>query len=61
VGSNGCLTSIGVQRSNINLSIWALKQCGLQRSPVRPERSSFNAAFHDRFNVVRVGLNYRFW
>jgi len=23
--------------------------------------SSFNAAFHDRFNVVRLGLNYRFW
>ena len=23
--------------------------------------SSFNVAFHDRFNVVRVGLNYRFW
>jgi outer membrane immunogenic protein len=23
--------------------------------------ASFNAAFHDRFNVVRVGLNYRFW
>jgi outer membrane immunogenic protein len=22
--------------------------------------SSFNAAFHDRFNVVRLGLNYRF-
>jgi len=22
--------------------------------------TSFNAAFHDRFNVVRVGLNYRF-
>jgi outer membrane immunogenic protein len=22
---------------------------------------SFNAAFHDRFNVVRLGLNYRFW
>jgi outer membrane immunogenic protein len=23
--------------------------------------SSFSASFHDRFNVVRVGLNYRFW
>jgi hypothetical protein len=23
--------------------------------------ASFNAAFHDRFNVVRLGLNYRFW
>jgi hypothetical protein len=23
--------------------------------------ASINAAFHDRFNVVRVGLNYRFW
>jgi outer membrane immunogenic protein len=23
--------------------------------------SSFNSAFHDRFNVVRLGLNYRFW
>lgn len=22
--------------------------------------ASFNAAFHDRFNVVRLGLNYRF-
>jgi opacity protein-like surface antigen len=22
--------------------------------------SSFNAIFHDRFNVVRLGLNYRF-
>jgi len=23
--------------------------------------SSFNAIFHDRFNVVRLGLNYKFW
>jgi outer membrane immunogenic protein len=23
--------------------------------------STFNAAFHDRFNVVRLGLNYKFW
>lgn len=23
--------------------------------------ASFNAAFHDRFNIVRVGLNYRLW
>ena len=23
--------------------------------------SSFSATFHDRFNVVRLGLNYRFW
>jgi len=23
--------------------------------------ASFNAAFHDRFNVVRLGLNYKFW
>ena len=25
-----------------------------------PSTSSFNAIFHDRFNVVRLGLNYRF-
>jgi opacity protein-like surface antigen len=23
--------------------------------------ASFNAAFHDRFNVVRAGLNYKFY
>src|SRR5215813_8995483 len=23
--------------------------------------ASFNAAFRDQFNVVRVGLNYKFW
>jgi outer membrane immunogenic protein len=23
--------------------------------------ASFNAIFHDRFNVVRLGLNYKFW
>ena len=28
VVSNGCSTSIGVRRSNINLSIWALRRCG---------------------------------
>jgi len=26
-----------------------------------PTPASFNATFHDRFNVVRVALNYRFW
>ena len=30
--------------------------CGFASAP-----SSFNVAFHDRFNVIRVGVNYHFW
>jgi hypothetical protein len=29
-------------------------------NPPGPSLASFNAAFHDRFNVVRLGSNYRF-
>jgi hypothetical protein len=38
-GPNGCWTSIGVRRSNINLSIWAPKQCGSQGFPSGPSPS----------------------
>jgi len=34
--------------------------CDCLVNGVQPGLSSFNAAFHDRFNVVRLGLNYRF-
>jgi len=30
-------------------------------APAGLTAAPFNAAFHDRFNVVRLGLNYRFW
>jgi outer membrane immunogenic protein len=30
-------------------------------APGAPFTPSFNALLHDRFNVVRLGLNYRFW
>jgi outer membrane immunogenic protein len=39
------------------VAVCTIATCGFSA----PTPASFNAAFHDRFNVVRVGLNYRFW
>jgi outer membrane immunogenic protein len=38
------------------LTVCTAANCGFSA----PTPVSFNAAFHDRFNVVRVGFNYRF-
>jgi hypothetical protein len=60
VGSNGCLTSIGLRRSNINLLIWAPKQYGSQPlrcgHPPGTMPASFNAAFHGRFRKIHDQL-----
>jgi outer membrane immunogenic protein len=41
------------------VSVCATTACTTLFGPTSP--SSFNAVFPDRFNVVRVGMNYRFW
>jgi outer membrane immunogenic protein len=49
---------LGTETVRITAPICTAAFCG---TPVGPIPSSFNAAFRDQFNVVRVGLNYRFW
>jgi hypothetical protein len=62
VASNTFSTNTGARRLNINLSIWELETVRIvnliQLAGFAP--ASFNAAIHDRFNVVRLGLNYHF-
>ena len=50
--------SARVEYQFVDLGTESVKLTALVTPPVTP--SSFNAAFRDQFNVVRLGLNYRF-
>jgi hypothetical protein len=49
---------LGTDTVRITATPCPITKCGGATPP--STASSFNAAFHDQFNVVRVGLNYRF-
>jgi outer membrane immunogenic protein len=54
--------SVKIEYQFVDLGTETVRLTALATTPGPPTvPSSFNAAFHDRFNVVRLGLNYRFW
>ena len=52
--------SAKVEYQFVNLGTETVRVTALLLGPPSTTLSSFNAAFHDQFNVLRVGLNYRF-
>jgi outer membrane immunogenic protein len=51
--------SAKIEYQFVDLGSKTVRVTALNGGAVTP--SSFNVAFHDRFNVVRLGLNYKFW
>jgi hypothetical protein len=56
----GSLSQIRGIDSSARRAIAGLAIFAAIRSSDKQPTTSFDAVFHDRFNVVRLGLNYRF-